>query len=129
MEYKRDEHRVHRIVYHLTWCPKRGKAVLAGDIARDYETLVRGKCLVRGWDILSLQIQPGSVQVSIQVFPSDSAAEVVKELKGCAASQLRNNYPELLKLPSLWTRSYLAVTVGSLSPETILHYIDAQKGI
>ena len=25
MEYQRDEHRVHLIVYHLVWCPTRRK--------------------------------------------------------------------------------------------------------
>ena len=33
MEYQRDEHRVHLIVYHLIWCPKRRKAVLGGTFA------------------------------------------------------------------------------------------------
>jgi REP element-mobilizing transposase RayT len=33
MEYQRDEHRVHLIVYHLIWCPKRRKPVLTGKVA------------------------------------------------------------------------------------------------
>ena len=35
MEYQRDEHRVHLIVYHLIWCPKRRKPVLVGEVAKD----------------------------------------------------------------------------------------------
>ena len=30
MDYTRDEHRVHLIIYHLVWTPKRRKPVLAG---------------------------------------------------------------------------------------------------
>ncbi|MFL5626524.1 MAG: hypothetical protein ACJ788_13120 [Ktedonobacteraceae bacterium] len=32
MDYQRDEHRVHLIVYHLIWCPKRRKAILTGSL-------------------------------------------------------------------------------------------------
>src|SRR5213082_3004700 len=32
MDSQRDEHRVHFVVYHLIWCPKRRKSVLVGDI-------------------------------------------------------------------------------------------------
>ncbi len=38
IEYRRDEHRVHLIVYHLIWCPKRRKPVLVGDVARAFPT-------------------------------------------------------------------------------------------
>jgi REP-associated tyrosine transposase len=31
LEYQRDEHRVHLIVYHLIWCPRR-KAILIGKV-------------------------------------------------------------------------------------------------
>ena len=34
MDYQRDEHRVHLIVYHLIWCPKRRKSVLVDDVAK-----------------------------------------------------------------------------------------------
>jgi putative transposase len=44
MDYQRDEHRVHLIVYHLIWCPKRRKAVLVGAVAQECERLIRAKC-------------------------------------------------------------------------------------
>src|SRR5205085_2331330 len=52
MEYQRDEHRVHLIVYHLIWCPKRRKAVLVGDVAADCERFIRAKCEQQGWTLL-----------------------------------------------------------------------------
>jgi len=41
---------------------------------------------------------------------------------------LRREFPELLKLPSLWTRSYLVSTAGHVSSETIRKYIEEQSG-
>jgi putative transposase len=39
---------------------------------------------------------------------------------------LRKKYKQLLKLPSLWTRSYFASTAGNVSAETIQRYIESQ---
>jgi putative transposase len=62
------------------------------------------------------------------VWPSASAAEVVKECTGITSFALRNEFPHLRKLPSMWTRSYFAATADNVSQETIQRYIDAQTG-
>ena len=127
--YKRDEHRVHLIIYHLVWIPKRRKAVLVGQIARDCKTLIEKKCTERGWNILEIAIQPDHIHLFVQVWPSDSASEVVKECKGVTARELRLKHKDLKKLPSLWTRSYFASTAGNVSKQMIQQYIAAQKGL
>lgn len=129
MDYQRDEHRVHLIVYHLIWCPKRRKPVLTGSIAQDCEQLLKRKCAERGWEILKLAIQPDHIHLFVRAFPSISAAEIVKECKGVTSYYLRKTYPNPLKrLPSLWTRSYFSATAGNVSQEVIQKYIEAQKG-
>src|SRR5918992_5392532 len=128
MEYQRDEHRVHLLVYHLVWCPKRRKPVLTGQVARECRTLIEAKCQDKGWQILELAIQPDYVHLFVRVWPTASAAEVVKECKGITSHELRARYPQLKKLPSLWTRSYFAASAGNVSGETIQRYIAAQKG-
>ena len=129
MDYQRDEHRVHLIVYHLVWTPKRRKPVLTGKIAADCRKLIEQKCAERGWTILELAVNPDHVHLFVQVWPPDSAAEVVKECKGITSHELRQKYPVLKKLPSLWTRSYFAATAGNVSSEAIQRYIAAQKGL
>lgn len=129
MAYQRDEHRVHLIIYHLVWCPKRRKAVLGGDIAKDCRALIEQKCAERGWQIVELAIQPDHIHLFVRVWPSDSAATVVKECKGLTAHHLRKKYTILRRMPSLWTRSYFASTAGNVSQATIQRYIAAQKGL
>jgi putative transposase len=130
MDYQRDEHRVHLIVYHLVWTPKRRKAILIGQVAKDCKALIERKCTERAWKILELAVQPDHIHLFVQVFPSDSAAEVIKECKGITSHELRAKYPDLKnKLPSLWTRSYFAASAGHVSSETIKRYIEAQKGL
>ena len=135
MDFQRDEHRVHLVVYHLIWCPKRRKKVLVGDVAKDCNRHVRAKCEQKGWDVLELAIQPDHIHLFVRAWPCNSAAEIVKECKGATARlylnklgiALRKKHPHLLKLPSLWTRSYFASTAGNVSSETIQKNIAAQS--
>jgi putative transposase len=129
MDYQRDEHRVHLIVYHLVWCPKRRKKVLVGPVAKDCDRIIREKCDEMGWQVLELAIQPDHVHLFIKVWPTTSAYEVVRQCKGKTSHDLRQKYKHLLRLPSLWTRSYFASTAGNVSAQTIQRYIEAQKGI
>lgn len=130
LDYLRDEHRVHLILYHLTWCPKRRKPILTGKIKERCQQLLQEKCQSKGWQVIELAIQPDHIHLFVRVWPSNSAAEVVKELKGVTSFYLRQEFkPILSKLPSLWTRSYFAATVGSVSAEGIKAYIEAQKGV
>jgi putative transposase len=128
MEYTRDEHRVHLVIYHLVWCPKRRKAVLVDAIARDCEALIRAKCAEQGWGIVQLVVQPDHVHLFVQASPSIAAAEIVRSVKGYTSHVLRGRYPTLLRLPSLWSRSYFCATAGNVSAATIRRYIEAQKG-
>ncbi len=127
MNYQRDEHRLHLIRYHLIWCPKRRRPVLVGDVARDFRSLVEAKCEEKGWQIIALDIQPDFIHLFVQVWPTDAAADVVQECKGATSRELRKRHPHLQRLPSLWTRSYLASTAGEVSAETAQRFITAQS--
>ncbi len=127
-EYRRDEQRVHLIICHLIWCPRRRKPVLTGAVATRCRELIEGRCAEKGWDVLALAIQPDHIHLFVRVWPSDSAAEVVKVCKSITSFHLRQEFPHLLKLPSTWTRSYFASTAGTVSQETIQRYITAQTG-
>jgi putative transposase len=129
MDSQRDEHRVHLIVYHLLWCPKRRKLVLTGQIARDCQALIEQKCAEHGWTVVQLAIQPDHVHLFVRVWPTTSAADVVKACKGLTSHELRKRYPVLLKMPPLWTPSYFASMAGNVFQETIQRYIAAQKGL
>ena len=69
--------------------------------------------------MVALAIQPDHIQLFVRVWPSDSAAEVVKACKGVTSCHLRTEFPHLLKLPSTWTRSSFASTAGNVSQETM----------
>jgi putative transposase len=127
MTYLRDEHRTHHIVYHLAWAVKRRKAMLVGAVGDQCKSLIESKCAEAGWEIIKLAIQPDHVYLVVRVWPPNSAEDVVKRCKGITSHTLRKAYPELLKLPSLWTRGYFAATAGAVSDEDIRAYMKTQR--
>jgi len=127
--YHRDEHRIYLIVYRLVWTPKRRKPVLTGSLAKDCQSLIETTCAEYGWQILELTVQPDHVSLLVETFPSIPASEVVKQCKLATAHELKRKYPILKKLPSLWTRSYFAATIGNVTAETFQRFVETQKGL
>src|SRR5690349_4624877 len=80
MDYRRDGHRVHLIVYHLLWCPKRRRKILTGALGVDCERLIRTVCDQHAWEILDLAIQADHIYLCVRCWPKDSAADVVAAL-------------------------------------------------
>jgi putative transposase len=77
---------------------------------------------------VELAIEPDHIHLVVRVWPATSPVHVLKAVKGVTSHELRQKYPQLRKLPSLWTRSYFAATANNVSQETIRRYIEAQKG-
>jgi len=94
-------------------------------VATRRREFIEGTCAQQGWQIRALAIQPDHIHLVVRAWPSDSAAGVVKECKGLPAHHLREEFPRLRTLPSLWTRAYFASTAGNVSQETIQRYIAA----
>lgn len=95
----------------------------------DCEAIICQKCQEQGWGIIALEVMPDHVHLFVRVWPTTSAAEVVKEVKGLTSHELREKHRSLLRLPSLWTRSYFAASCGNVSSEAVQKYIESQKGV
>lgn len=51
----------------------------------------------------------------------------MKIIKGGTSHEIRQEFPRLSQMPSLWTRSYFVSTAGNVSSETIEWYVSTQK--
>ncbi|MFB2980234.1 IS200/IS605 family transposase [Microseira sp. BLCC-F43] len=107
------------------WIPQRRKKVLVGDIATRLRQIFLALAIEKGWDILALEVAPDHVHLFISVKPVDTPHLVVKAFKGRSSYYLRKEFPQLKKLPSLWTNSYFVSTAGNVSSEAIKRYIEA----
>jgi len=75
--------------------------------------------------VLELAINPDHIHLLISAYPTIPAHKIMKRIKGGSSNILRGEFPELLKLPSLWTHSHHVSTIGAISKETIEKYIEA----
>ena len=112
--------------YHFIWIPRRRRRVLKGDVKDRFEELLREKALELECEILALEIRPEHVHLFLSATPDLSPVQIVHRLKGYTAHVLRREFPVLMKLPSMWTRSYFVSTAGNVSSETIRRYIEEQ---
>jgi putative transposase len=123
-EYRHYNHAVGLSVVHLVWIPKRRKKVLVGDIRTRLGQIMADVATEHDWFIRAVEIAPDHVHLFVEVHPTDAIYQVVKAFKGRSAHILRREFPQLTKLPSLWTNSYFFSTAGSVSAATIERYIN-----
>ncbi|GEM87961.1 IS200/IS605 family transposase ISH22 [Meiothermus granaticius NBRC 107808] len=125
--YKHNNTSVSLLRYHFVWCPKRRRKVLVGALGERLKELLREKATELGWEIIALEIMPDHVHLFISVDPDMAPSQVMHRLKGYTSRVLRKEYPHLIRLPALWTRSFLVSTAGMSSSKTVEQYIAAQK--
>lgn len=126
-QYRRKNHSVYLVNYHLVWMPKRRKKVLVGDVEERLRQIIWEVCQEHEWQIIDLEIMPDHVHLFVNVPPFDAAHNVIKSIKGRSSRLLRQEFPHLLKLPSLWTHSYFVSTAETVSSETVKRYIEEQR--
>lgn len=129
MDYKHSRNQVYLINYHIIWCPKRRKKVLIGQIETRLTEILHQVAKEQDIKILNLSISPDHLHIFVSCYPQLLIHKLVKAFKGRSSRLLRQEFPQLLKIPSLWTNSYFISTAGNVSSETIQKYIEAQSKI
>jgi REP-associated tyrosine transposase len=108
------------------WCSKRRRRLLRGEIAQRLEQLVNEVATEQNWQVLHLSIQPDHVHLFIRSNPYTLPTNIARRIKGRSSHVLREEFPYLAKMSSLWTRSTFYSTAGNVSSETIQKYIERQ---
>ena len=128
--YTYNSHCVFNIGYHIIWCPKyRRKVLINGVDIRLKEILVKRAAAI-GVSIEKMEIMPDHVHLFVKAVPTLAVHFIVNQLKGYSSYILREEFPWLKsRLPTLWTRSYYCETIGHISENTIIRYIEDQKKV
>ncbi len=106
------------------WIPKLRKKVLIGEVATRTRQIFAALAIEKNWDILALEVAPDHIHLFVSVKPTDTPHLVIKAFKGRSSFYLRKEFPQLKKLPSLWTSSYFVSTAGNVSSEAVRRYIE-----
>ena len=125
--YQHTNSSVYLLNYHFVFCPKRRRKVLVGKLKDRLNELLEQKASELNWNIISMEIMPDHVHMFMAATPQTSPRQIMHRLKGYTARILRQEFPELMKMPSLWTRSFFVSTAGNVSSKKIQHYIKTQR--
>lgn len=98
-----------------------------GDVATRLKEVIEDVAKDLEMNILAMEIMPDHVHLFVSCIPSIAADQIMFRIKGRTSRILRKEFPHLLKMPSMWTRSYFVSTAGNVSTETIKRYIADQK--
>ena len=119
---------VYNLGYHLIWCTKYRRKVLSPKIELRLKELIRKKAEEIEVDIVEMETMSDHIHIFVKSKPTYSPHFIVQQFKGYSSHKLREEFSELRsRLPSLWTRSYFCESVGCISADTIIRYIENQK--
>lgn len=124
MRIKKTRHSVYNINYHLVWCPKYRKKILIGEVKDLVEKTIKEVCNARGWELISLSVQPDHLHAFLSVSPIFSPMFVVKVLKGTTAVRAVKEHRFAKRF---WSPSYYVGTAGTVTEQTIQKYIQEQE--
>jgi putative transposase len=116
-----------RITYHFVWGPMRAKPCLVGEIAVRLEELIAEKAGDLPLETSGLVILPDRVYVAARVSPTVAPHHIVCQLKAHTSRTLRAEFPELMRIPTLWTRAYLVLAGETLTKEEVLRLYEAMQ--
>ena len=127
--YAKNAGAVFSLKYHLVWCPKYRRPVLVKPVDHRLKAMLQQKADELQMTIHRLEVMPDHVHLFVESDPTLCVAEIVNRLKGFTSHTLREEFPFLRsRLPTLWSRSYYAGSVGSVSEAVVRKYIESQKG-
>ena len=127
-EYRRTKTTVSLINYHFVFCPRyRRKIFLNSQVEERFKTLVREICVELEIEVIAMECNQDHVHLFLNTLPTFSPTDIMAKIKGVTSKKLREEFPHLQHLPSLWTRSYFVSTAGNVSSETIRRYVENQK--
>jgi len=127
-EYRRTSTTVSLINYHFVFCPRyRRKIFLDSKVEQRFKELVYEIGESLKIEVVALECDKDHAHMFLNSLPTLSPANIMARIKGVTSKQLREEFPHLQHLPSLWTRSYFVSTAGNVSSTTIKQYVENQK--
>jgi putative transposase len=124
--YKKTGKHVYLLQYHIIWCPKYRKNLLVNEIKEKLTEIINSISNQNNCTIKSLEVMPNHVHLLISLDYKISVQKFMKLIKGRSSNELRSKFPELLKMSTLWTRSFFVSSIGNISENTVKNYIESQ---
>lgn len=121
---------VYNVGYHLVWSTKYRRPVIEGDVETRIKEIFQEVADQYDLEIVEMEVMPDHCHLFISCHPKIPPSNLAKWFKGISARKLFIEFPSLkskLWKGHLWNPSYYVGTVGNMSKEVVLRYIQDQK--
>src|SRR5438034_6982863 len=99
--YKSNKNVVYSSKYHVVWCPKYRRKVLAGGVEKRLLELIHEAAAKCRAGVIALEIRPDHVHLLVEVDPQFGLHRLVKYIKGVTSHELRKEFASLrTRLPT-----------------------------
>ncbi len=128
--YTKTRTNLYRTTYHLVWVTKYRKVIFTTLNRR--EAMMEMLSLIaenNDMTILESEVMEDHIHLVVSFPPNKSISTVMKALKGASAREWFQQFPETKKelwKGSLWSASYFVSTVGDVSKDVVIQYVQDQ---
>ena len=127
-KYRKTKTTISLINYHSIFCPRYRRKIFDIPKVEDrFKDLVNSICEEMEIEIIAIECDKDHTHMFLNCLPTQSPADIMQKIKGVTSRVLRDEFFQLKKMPSLWTRSYFVSTAGNVCSETIKRYVESQK--
>ena len=127
-KYRKTQTTVSLINYHFVFCPRyRRKIFSIPNVEERFKYMVKFICEEMEVEIIAIECDKDHTHMFLNCLPTLSPSDIMQKIKSTTSRSLRDEFPQLKKMPSLWTRSYFVSTAGNVCSETIKKYVESQK--
>jgi putative transposase len=130
-KYHHGAHSVYLTQYHIVWCPEFRYPVLSKERQNRLRGILRDVCEAYHYHIRALEVMPDHVHLFVDVPQTIAPCDAVRTLKSLSAVRMLKDDPDLRRFYArcgvLWSRGHFISSVGHVSEETVMKYIEEQK--
>ena len=128
--YTKTRTNLYRTTYHLVWVTKYRKVIFT-TLNRREAMMEMLRLIAENNDITILEneVMEDHIHLVVSFPPNKSISTVMKALKGASAREWFQQFPETKKelwKGSLWSGNYFVSTVGNVSKEVVMQYVQDQ---
>ncbi len=127
VSYRSSNTTVYSAKYHLIWCPKYRRRVLAGAVEERLKEILGQVAEEVGAKILEVEVRPDHVHVVVEIPPAVARWEFMRLAKGRWSRLLGAEFSAWRRLPWWWSPSWLCSTVGGAPLEVVRGDVENQQ--
>lgn len=105
--------------------------VLINELKHSLKNKIVDICNNYQYIILELSVEPDHIHLALKIKPNIAISSVIRNIKSITGYYILKEFPELkrkyFRNNQFWTNGYYVSTIGNVSKENILKYIQSQE--